>query len=815
MNNCYINENNTTNRIIKYNDTENEQYINKTIQENEIIIKKKKNKKVEEGKENDKIKEINDNEDDEKEKLIITLNDINKKLNDENNKNLKLEQIYEKYNKKDEHKLIIKEKNSNFKNYFFFFFVVILFVIINLIGIFTLRGIMNSLYEIFIISIKYFLYKKSDLEKYELTDFVSRYKSPYNFYEQYFNDISKNEIDFDLMMFWDFVGSLIYEYCNYTFTSILFFVLNSILIIFIGSFDFLDINEKNHKYSFFQILYISTIYFFLWITVGCSALLSQQIYIDSFQIFKKRENKKEIEKKIKSKEEEENKSKKNIEIKNEELSEIKINSIQNNTQLNNIQNKNNNNDQIEKKEKQINEEKKGKNSTENFYMICIIIFSSFLINYIINRKITKYRKKYISKELENNLNIEEAYVNIYLKDKKTFLLYVFIPYVSEIIISLIIYLIFYYCIFDKNRKEQKKIENNEENKENKNKKNDDNLTIKKVSFKKICGYTIFDQTITVIEEEKIKKKNCCSNYCECLLLILISIKECLKNTFCFICLTISSNENGKKCNYNYCNCNCCNITSCCCCETVSFEQKERGFCICYQEKTKLKWFKDYISSEMQKLLAQYVLIIAFFQVLIIGFEIMYDEENENNQKNLAIPMLISFLIYIFTPLVVLLIFYILKDPLNKYLTNKGIQCVNIFNILSFTIVLSIFLIFIPINAGFSFIYSIKYLINNKKTYNTYHILWNKYSIYILNYICQVHDDEIEMLSNSTLVSVYLYILELIISLIKKIFPLKFLIIIQLIFSSVIVLFIGLLLLLILFNIVLDIIICCKKHCCNK
>ena len=98
---------------------------------------------------------------------------------------------------------------------------------------------MNSIYEIFIISVKYFLYKKSDLEKYELTDFVNIYKSPYNFYEQYFNDISKNQIDFDLMMFWDFVGSLTYEYCNFTITSILFFVLNSILIVFIGSFDFL------------------------------------------------------------------------------------------------------------------------------------------------------------------------------------------------------------------------------------------------------------------------------------------------------------------------------------------------------------------------------------------------------------------------------------------------------------------------------------------------------------------------------------------------------------------------------------------------
>ena len=58
---------------------------------------------------------------------------------------------------------------------------------------------MNSLFEIFKFSVECF-YKQSDLEKYNLTDFTSRFNSSYNFYEQFFNDISNNNVDFNLMM---------------------------------------------------------------------------------------------------------------------------------------------------------------------------------------------------------------------------------------------------------------------------------------------------------------------------------------------------------------------------------------------------------------------------------------------------------------------------------------------------------------------------------------------------------------------------------------------------------------------------------------
>ena len=67
---------------------------------------------------------------------------------------------------------------------------------------------MYSLYEIFTNSIKCYLWEESELEKNESNDFESLYNSPYNFYKQFFSDISNNEVDFDLMLFWDFLGSL-------------------------------------------------------------------------------------------------------------------------------------------------------------------------------------------------------------------------------------------------------------------------------------------------------------------------------------------------------------------------------------------------------------------------------------------------------------------------------------------------------------------------------------------------------------------------------------------------------------------------------
>ena len=254
------------NNIIPYKEKKIE---NKKEKENEQNVNNEDNKK-DDNKEFDETTPLMRNE-----KLIKILNDMNQKLNNEKNLDKKLEEIYKEYEKNKNKNMVIYIENSTCFNYFMYYFIAALFVTINLIGSFTLKEILNSLYEIFKNSIKYFLWEESELEKDRLIDFESYYNSSYNFYEQYYKDLSENEVDFDLMMFWDFLGSFLYDSFNFGCASIFFFIVNLIVLAFIGGFNFLDIDEKTHKYSFFQIAYITLVYLILWIAVGSSVLLSQ------------------------------------------------------------------------------------------------------------------------------------------------------------------------------------------------------------------------------------------------------------------------------------------------------------------------------------------------------------------------------------------------------------------------------------------------------------------------------------------------------------------------------------------------------------
>ena len=558
---------------------------------------------------------------------------------------------------------------------------------------------MESFYEFWINSIQFFLYKESKLEKDGLTDFENLFNSSYNFYEHYFEYISSNEVNFDLMFFWDFVGGVLYDNCDFTCTAIIFLIINTAVLSFIGAFDYLDIDEKTHKYSFFQIIYISLVYLFLWVGIGSSALLSQQIYIDSFEILnKKRQKDWEMEQEAKEKERREiellkrlrkalkkNKIiKENSSIEEEYSYRIKMDDSQSIYQMqkNIIKSFT---DDWDKKKKRL----------ESFYIIYLTNFLAFLINYIVNREIIKYREKYISKELENTKK-DDLHINIYLKDRNIFLLFICIPYILEIIISLIFYSIFYNSIFIEKKEKHKDytISGHREKEKNKWKKNSEDLKIMKVSFKKLCGYIIFNQTLLIkpkIESKKEmrerrgrrrkrrkmkkikknKKTNQYNYFCECLALLLQSITKCLRNSFCFLYITFCPDKTGCcyncyncycchccNCCYNdiCCNCiNCCNCCSCCynicCCGGVcnyaSFEQKDIGFCIFYQEKRKLKWFDQFINNKTQQELVQVVFLIAIFQSFTIGFEVLYDEKNENNdkQENIVISLSFSFFVY--------------------------------------------------------------------------------------------------------------------------------------------------------------------------
>ena len=72
-------------------------------------------------------------------------------------------------------------------------------------------------------------------------------------------------------------------------------------------------------------------------------------------------------------------------------------------------------------------------------------------------------------------------------------------------------------------------------------------------------------------------------------------------------------------------------------------------CICYQEKRKIKWFKDFINNKKQNFLVQLIFLIAYFQTFSIGTEVLYKEanENNNNQENIMLPLIVSFSFFTF------------------------------------------------------------------------------------------------------------------------------------------------------------------------
>ena len=174
-----------------------------------------------------------------------------------------------------------------------------------------------------------------------------------------------------------------------------------------------------------------------------------------------------------------------------------------------------------------------------------------------------------------------------------------------------------------------------------------------------------------------------------------------------------------------------------------------------------------------------VCFIAFFKTFKIGLEEIYDEKNANNMntENMLLHLLFSFISYligsIFFPFLIQSLVESYKEKINNYIKE-----------FSSLLTVGTLLIFPLANSISSIILSLKYLNKNKSLFEDkfiyYPILWNKYSIFLLYYMTIKTDEENELISNSSLVSIYLYIIEKIISLLKKIFSLKGLMIIQLI-----------------------------------
>ena len=268
----------------------------------------------------------------------------------------------------------------------------------------------------------------------------------------------------------------------------------------------------------------------------------------------------------------------------------------------------------------------------------------------------------------------------------------------------------------------------------------------------ICGYLIYKENLT------INKLSCCSSCCECITLPVKSLANCCNKVFCNI-FNIQENNNYECC----CSCNY---------HESDYDRNEVYFSYCYQEKRKQKWFNLWLTNEVQKKLFPYMLKYFFLQIISIGFQKL-DEDLENDNDNHINNNfdLNEKIILLFIYIVCFLIFYYII--LSYYVYNKKFKKNNKNTIEILNGIDGI----IAFNGLFSIIFSSFYFFGNKALINKYlkknyifiPTLMTMFYFFCFDFYCSElieEYDALEILSGSSLISVYLFIWEKFIDLLK-------------------------------------------------
>ena len=326
-------------------------------------------------------KSIFEEEKEEKKRLVEIIDRLKEDLDSEEYETLN--QIYEQYlNNEDITKRNIKPGTSRKALYIMYYIIAPVFSIINLIGVFQSISIMKVIFQILKNALYnyYISWTSSDVEPFS----INKYMEQYDFYKMLNNDTKKESFDFNLMMFMAFLGDILLKSRGFRISTSIFGGINIISMFLISNFSFDDYDRKNNTYSIFQILFLLLCWVLLFTGVGASALLSQQIIIDSnykYDTYLKKlnekskiewEKKKEEWRKMRQeKEKQKDKEKKDDQQYQDELKEIKdINEDKkenNDSKNENIENdiKNNENDNKNNENDIKNDENDNKNNENN------------------------------------------------------------------------------------------------------------------------------------------------------------------------------------------------------------------------------------------------------------------------------------------------------------------------------------------------------------------------------------------------------------------------------------------------------------------
>ena len=680
----------------------------------------------------------------------------------------------------------------------FFLILIFLFNFFYLLSIFAMKPILTSLEIIMTNCVKeVFTYK------------IEEPDSLFNFYDIFFDKVNTLNLDFDIMMIMNWLGDKTLDSCGFVPSIIIFIIINLGYFFALFNFDFLKYNENN-KYSAWKFIQLLILYIIIFIGVGSSSLLSQQIFIEFFKKYKNI---------VKDKEKNELNKNNNNKITDEEINGD--NSINNDNSADLKPNENllfkykdieviveDNKNKKPKKENELNTSvnidkieaiKNKRIKLGAFFSITLITFLSFFANFFINLLILNYKykndekifNKYNETILFDNYTYSSNITHELYESDKIFFSFIYSSYyIACMIISIILYLMIFCCCLRK-KKEEKKKDNqflliygdeivNEYNLKNRqNTKSIDINLIKEVeedkstnnyTICKFCGFFYF-----CLKSDLRGENSCCSKFGYCLkdffVLNCKSLIDFCDITFCQVCDIIFC-AGKKKCNYK-------------CCDKIEYSKSKENFCFCYQEKRKYKWFHDYITSEVQKDVAPYILeyfllglLIISFQKKFVDFKVTVPKRNGSilDDNYISIEEVVQIwnnwkiMIIIILSLI---IFFLLTKTLSKVKLNEPTSVIGkkpIFK--SYTIFNGIHILLL-INSIISLLFSVLYIfgIEDFGDYIIIPILMYQYFDFSLNYYCicvteQENNHEL-ILSGGILVSIYLKIWSVIYSLIQS------------------------------------------------
>ena len=647
-------------------------------------------------------------------------------------------------------------------------------VILNLLGIFQIISVMNVLYEVIKRAIVCYMDMddKDDIEYYEF----------YNFYGFYFKSVVEGGFEYDLIETMSFLGTIFVKFYGFSISSAFFLLINFVSLSLIINF-FNDYEGIIEKYDILQILYLIGCYILLFVGVGSSALLSQQILIDNY----------------------------------EQYSIFYYFT-----------------EKGKKKDKDNKEEEKVQDPY--FILVCVTSVLGFLAKYSIDIAInsykTKFDEKYENEELLNSNmlynNITDIGINVEIFEHDRLLFFwIFGIYPVSIILSIIFYKLFKQIYEgDENVEEQKKEDEdikecdifgymiylkkynyNEINEQNEKKDeitnpffiinnendNDNRLDIEN-SDEDIRSGSVTNLIQRPTEKklpsgEGSTKKKMRKEHKN----ILVKTKESLINFIKKLCkcLQLLSDSfikwfNEIICPYFCCCCNkCCKDSSycccCCCCECNKSNKKDQDndneyeldegyFCYCYKARRNVKWFNRFIRDDSQTKIFPLLLQYFIIQLNNVAFEKKFDENNGNDITLGYFFAIFAASFYIF------LYFTYSFGNLYSYYYNENLTNLNngresteklSNSILNGTYGIIIF------NGFYSFIVAIICLSGDVE-HNYYFyipILINKFYYFTFAHQCTIYtdnDDDINYFTLATLLSIYLSIWDFFMDLIKNI-----------------------------------------------